>query len=58
MQDAREMSVLPSGERVSLGGSLEWGFGQSRVNKEADGPCKCIYAIIGTDFCCIRVLIR
>ena len=30
MQDAREMSVLPSGERVSLGGSLEWAFGQSR----------------------------
>ena len=27
------------------------------VNNEADGPCKGIYAIIGTDFCCIRVLI-
>ena len=27
------------------------------VNNEADGPCKWIYVIIGTDFCCIRVFI-
>ena len=27
------------------------------ANNEADGPFKWIYVIIGTDFCCIRVLI-
>ena len=27
------------------------------VNNEADGPFECIYVIIGTDFCCIRVFI-
>ena len=27
------------------------------VNNGADGPFECIYVIIGTDFCCIRVFI-
>ena len=27
------------------------------VNNEAEGPFKCIYVIIRTDFCCNRVFI-